>query len=99
MMKYTKIRGVEKEVCTAEQKIAYNIAFANRDYFSRAGFTIADAARAGVEMFCRSHPKSKFDVDAIFSALMSGLEEYYKGPSILWDYESIGKTFPALYLK
>ena len=38
-MKYHKIAGVEKAVCTAEQKIAYNLAFrahiANQSEFDR----------------------------------------------------------------
>ena len=35
MMKMHKIRGVDKKICTAEQKIAYNYAFMYRDVMER----------------------------------------------------------------
>lgn len=99
-MKYHKIKGVDKSVCTAEQKIAYNLAFANREYVIRAGYDTATAANKIVELYQNGYDykPGKYDIDAIFSALLSGLNDYCKHPFIAADFETIGKAFPALYL-
>lgn len=99
-MKYHKIKGVDKSVCTAEQKIAYNLAFAYREYVMRAGYDTATAANKIVELYKSSYDykPGKYDLDAIFSALLAGLKGYCKHPFIATDFETIGKTFPALYL-
>lgn len=99
-MKYHKIKGVDKSVCTAEQKIAYNLAFANREYVIRAGYDTATAANKIVELYKSGYDykPGKYDIDAIFSALLAGLKNYCERPFIATDYETIGKAFPALYL-
>ena len=101
-MKYHKIRGVDKNICTAEQKIAYNLAWANSDYILRAGFTsYADAAQKLVEMYtwAYDYKPGKYDIDSIFCALNTGLKNYINGKQkIFTTYEEIGNAFPALYM-
>ena len=111
-MKYHKIRGVEKSVCTAEQKIAYNIAFRihinHGDEFCAlpTAAAKAEAASSLIHMyigFFREDQERKnskrFDIDAIFSALNAGLSDYLENHFIACDYASIGMAFPAHYLE
>lgn len=96
-MKYHKIRNVPMNVCTAEQKIAYNIAFA---HYEIAGtyHSYAEAAQNFVS-WCKDSIKN-YDIDAVFCALNAGLENYCKAKyRILSSYEEIGRMFPANYLK
>lgn len=107
-IKYHKIPKVDKAVCTAEQKIAYNFAFADCDCLLRLveDGKIRNAAEA-VNTIFRLHDMeticSKYDIDGVFSALMAGIEQYMKNYAARHDflftsYEEIGKAFPALYL-
>lgn len=110
-MKYHKIRGVEKAVCTAEQKIAYNIA-RRLDYykreFDRANAENPGVARGGCVQLAHEgmrlyrmgydYKPNAYDEDAIFSALNAGLYDYMVKPFIATGYDQIGKAFPALYL-
>jgi len=108
-LNYHKIRNIPMEVCTCEQKIAYNLAF-------RAHISYGDKYQQAVKIgFCCPHDLlyqilqtefsaytrqhgGKYDDDAIYSALQSGLSEYLLHPFIASDYEAIGKAFPAHYL-
>lgn len=86
-MKVTKIRNIEKEVCTAEQKIAYNFAFAYECLpLDRAIETMKNSLQR--EEFKR------YDHETIIKAFSNGFEAYknmkYK---ILTDYSDIGKVF------
>lgn len=107
-IKYHKIPGVEKTVCTAEQKIAYNLAFADGDILLRL---VNDGkvknAREAVETIFRLHDMEnitkKYDIDGVFSALLAGIEKYIKNYAerhdfLFTSYEQIGEAFPALYL-
>lgn len=106
---YHKIRNVPLSVCTAEQKIAYNLAFANWDVFKKEyermpcefqkSEVIHTAIKFMIEQYTRTYTDTRYDVDMIFSALNAGLKTYVKGFPILYSYEQIGETFPALYLK
>lgn len=113
-MKYHKIRGVPLNVCTAEQKIAYNIMFAEKDCVLRRMKTVENPAD-GMQLFrnsipvlahkfaadfSRNYPDCRVDIDGVCSALMNGMEKYVLGEKdIAWSYEEIGKMFPALYLE
>lgn len=110
-IKYHKIPKVEKSVCTAEQKIAYNIAWRlhltygdqwkNKDNFCKMAQSdfIHELIRKGLEMWKNAEPNSKYDIDGIFSALNAGLENYFNTKyHIMSSYEEIGKMFPANYL-
>lgn len=98
-MKYHKIRNVPLNVCTAEQKIAYNIAFANYTWIRQTGVNW----RAEIQKICSRYAKDpkfqRYNMDAVQSALYAGFEEYAYYPFIATDYEKIGKAFPALYLE
>lgn len=112
-MKYHKIQNVEKSVCTAEQMIAYNIAFrlhiSYADEFKKvnavnqgeARADCVDLAREGLKWYRMSYSYNpgKYDEDAIFSALLAGLYDYLSNFRIFSSYEDIGKAFPAHYLK
>lgn len=111
-MKYHKICGVEKSVCTAEQMIAYNLAFrahiSFQDEYNKARSVSAACVSALVgEIVALSmknyrsaydYKPGKYDEDAIFSALNAGLSAYLDQPFIASDYATIGKAFPANYL-
>lgn len=112
MMKYHKIRNVPLHVCTCEQKIAYNIAFSEYDRFKNEYFYakencvfeseiasfLAKARDYMIHYYQLSYPDSKYDIDAISSALYNGLRNYIEKPFIASSYEQIGKAFPALYI-
>ena len=109
-MTYHKIKNVEKTVCTAEQKIAYNLAFANHinhgTKYNELSCTIAKEEAVfkmiASDMKCfklsYTYKEGQYNEDAIFSALRSGLKNYMDKPFIANNYEEIGKTFPANYL-
>ena len=110
-MNYHGIRGVKKEVCTAEQKIAYNIAFmwgdvVKKQYnklpmqFQKSGL-IEQYVRKMVSNFRDTYgdKPNKYDIDAIFCALLGGFENYVKaGCPSYRSFEEIGEMFPAAYL-
>jgi len=103
-MKYHKIKSVPLDVCTAEQKIAYNIAFSWRDCWihacgckDAAKYNAARLAQEAIASYKRNYPESKYDIDAIFSALLNGIPAYIEQPFIATSYEQIGRVFPALY--
>lgn len=98
-MKYHKIRNVPLEICTAEQMIAYNIAFANYDWIrTRAFANWRDEIRTICGRYAKDPKFTRYDMDAVQSALLAGFEQYALCPFIASDYEKIGKSFPALYL-
>lgn len=111
-MKYHKIPNVDKSICTAEQKVAYNIATRLdflRDDFNQlnainpgeAKNSCARLAEYGMRLYRQaySYKPDKYNEDAIFSALLAGIYDYMTGRKfIATSYESVGKAFPALYL-
>ena len=88
-MKTHKIRGVEKSVCTAEQKIAYNLAFA---YLHINGWT----PQTAIDIYRKSAEgvKGRYNVEAIEAALLAGADAYRAKPFIAFRYEDIGAAFP-----
>ena len=98
-MKFHKIRGIEKSVCTAEQKIAYNYASADRDWILRSNMELWQylddvAARAQKNAAI----SKKYDIDAIIHCLRQGLVNYLGAKyHILTSYKEIGDMFPSLY--
>ena len=111
-MKYHKIKGLPLTVCTAEQKIAYNIAFrlhiSYQETFNTikttspfdVPFIIRELIERGLKEYQNSfdYKPNQYNLDAIFSALYAGLEKYLTFPFIAKDFEQIGKAFPARYL-
>lgn len=110
-MIYHKIRGVDKSVCTAEQKLAYNIAFriSNDSRYNWAQDASASARSAAeyratadyLHVWTQDHADAanKYSTDAIFCALRAGLHGYLiSGAPIATSYEQVGRMFPANYL-
>jgi hypothetical protein len=107
-MKTIKIRDVDKSVCTAEQKIAYNLAFrAHISYGDKYNSVPADKMirnnviveirDAAMRIFRNECVLGKYNEDAIFCCLNAGLGKYLEKPFIATDYETIGKAFPLNY--
>ena len=84
MKKAHKIRGISLEVCTAEQKLAYELAFTGR--------SLTAGAEKLVEIFGVS---SRFNRETVLEALRAGLDAYRKRPFIACDYREIGEAFPV----
>lgn len=112
-MKYHKIRSVDMDVCTAEQKIAYNIAFTVHinygdrylEIFKEYPRIVSDDFLKGIiqseiKNYVNNYPDSKYNIDAIFASLNYGLRDYLVKEKyhIFTDYETIGRVFPANYL-
>lgn len=105
-----KIPNVDLDVCSAEQKIAYNLAFdchiSYQEDFDRVKVEGTEAAiDAGINTMIQKsiqrvldNPKMKrYDVDAIAHALHTGLRAYMEKPFIATYYSRIGEAFPILY--
>ena len=107
ILKCKKIRGVDKSVCTAEQKIAYNYACR----YANIGKKILNAdapefVKADgyfqVEKLVLNDIKSnealcKYNIDAIIISFRQGFRNYCKNPFIALSYASIGNCFKIPY--
>lgn len=108
-MKYHKIRNVPMSICTAEQKIAYNLAFSYGSNFKKEfdrmpmqlqkSDVVFTAIHFCLKIWGNNEKANKYNIDAIQCALNAGMEDYLKNNCpILASYEEIGKAFPANYL-
>ena len=110
-MKYHKIKNVPLDVCTAEQKIAYNYAFSFRDQINRQISTCkSELQRSDVftyyVFFVQDLIKNndqiikRYNIDAIICAFRAGIRGYINlpGAGIFTSYSDIGTCFPAAYL-
>lgn len=107
MMKMHKIRGVDKEICTAEQKIAYNYAFRYRNIMERirdsdtTAMAKEESYQQVVDWVIRGVKDNgidkKYNIDAIVHCFRNGIKNYLNRFSIITSYEEIGKTFECLY--
>lgn len=100
-MKYHKIRGIDISVCSAEQKIAYNLVSAHYDCVLNGNFHAwPEASHFLVKLYTQGYDykPGKYDIDAIFCAINAGIESFCKKPFIATSYDQIGKAFPAHYL-
>ena len=98
-MKFHKIRGIEKSVCTAEQKIAYNRACADYDWIIRSGMTVDEYIFKATRLLQANETiVKKYNIDAIIHCLRQGIVNYCASKhKILTSYEEIGEKFPSLY--
>ena len=107
ILKCKKISGIEKSLCVAEQKIAYNYAFMYADCGKRiiesdiAAINKADGFYQ-IENIVLNDLKNKeemrkFNIDAIIIAFRNGFETYCKSPFIASDYKSISECFQIPY--
>lgn len=88
-MKTHKIRGVSKSVCTAEQRIAYDLAFS---YLHINDFSV-EAALDIWEVSAQAQ-SGRYNAEAVEAALRAGAEAYRAKPFVAWNHEQIGAAFP-----
>lgn len=106
-IKCKKINGLEKTVCTAEQKIAYNYAFSWCDVYKRkikectTAIQKADVLQDIIDFITadllRREDMKKYNIDAIIIAFRQGFPEYTENFFIATDYIKIGKVFKIPY--
>lgn len=101
-LKTHKIPGIEKEVCTAEQIIAYNLAFAHypsiQDAPTAAEALATAARRRDIALKELQKNGTRYNIDAIFCAYNAGIMDYTNGSHhIFTNYQEVGNAFPLLY--
>ena len=96
-MTFRKIPNVEKDICTAEQKIAYNFAFRYRDFDGQKElFDLLQVVIA--EIKSNEKMMQRYDIDSIIHCLRNGYIDYRRNyPAIITDYKTIGMIFYSLY--
>lgn len=93
---FKKIPNVSKDICTAEQKIAYNFALRYRDFNNQ--LELIDLIYIVVEDIENNPKLKKYNIDSIIHCFRNGYIDYRKNyPSIITDYETIGKVFFSDY--
>lgn len=102
-----KIYDIDKNICTCEQKIAYNYAFSWSDKGKQIlnadtpEFVKAEAIESIIDFVKKDiasrDDMKKYNHDAIIIAFRQGFKKYCKNWFIAADYESIGKAFPIPY--
>ena len=107
VLKCRKISGVDKKVCTCEQKIAYNYAFSWMDVYQRRTKGLSNVADKMVVFqdiidFIIKDIKSKkemqkYNIDAIIVAFRNGFLSYCEDFFIAVDYQKIGEVFKIPY--
>ena len=103
-MKLHKIPGVPMEVCSAEQKIAYNLAF--RLHINRGDECLVlpdERKEKAIEQLSKeamegyrsayTYKPGKYNEEAIFSCLSSSLTKYLEKPFIAASYNQISNIF------
>lgn len=88
-LKTHKIRNVDKSVCCAEQKIAYNLAFC---HLNIGGFSVEKALE--IWRGSAQAAEGRYNAEAIEAALRAGADAYRERPFIASRYEQIGEAFP-----
>ena len=84
-----KIRGVDKAVCSCEQKLAYNYAADFRN-LNLSG------ASAGIMLLKWKEGDTRYNWKAVAHLLSMHLDKYRAAKyHILTSYEAIGKMFPV----
>lgn len=106
-LKCGKIRGVDKSICTCEQKIAYNYAFSWVDAYQRRTKGLSNVSDKSVVFqdiidFIIKDIKSKkemqkYNIDAIIVAFRNGFLPYCEDFFITVDYQKIGEVFKIPY--
>ena len=106
-IKCHKIRGVEKETCSAEQAIAYSFArmyggFGHRIVNSNAPEFIKDGKFAEIEQWVMEgldleYSPRRLNFDGVLIAFRQGFRNFCEKPFIVTNYADIGKAFPIPY--
>lgn len=101
-VKYHKIPKVEKSVCTAEQMIAYNIAWRNQyllsDYEKAENKKqlAVDTTKQMMSNYRNAYDYTgKYNEEAIEYALLHGIETYASTKCrVLFHYSEVSEMFP-----
>ena len=106
-IKCHKIRGVEKETCSAEQAIAYSFArmyggFGHRIVNSDDPEFIKDGEFAEIEQWVMEgldleYSPRRLNFDGVLIAFRQGFRNFCAKPFIATNYADIGKAFPISY--
>lgn len=98
-MKFHKIKGIDKNICTCEQKIAYNFAFADYEWAMHSDMELQEYLDNVTQRIKNNTDiMKKYDIDAIIHCLRQGFINFCKAEChILSSYEDIGKMFSPLY--
>ena len=104
--KCKKIKNVDKQICTAEQKIAYNFAFMWVDIGKKikasdnaefAKSELYHTIEKSVLNSLRDEKFNKYNLDAIIVAFRNGFRKYCENYFIAADYKCIGECFEIPY--
>lgn len=85
-----KIPGILKNVCNAEQKIAYNFLFARHETPKHKALDMIQR-QLSEEQYTTF---KKYDIDLIYHYILQSYERYmqHNNTGILWSYEEIGSV-------
>lgn len=107
ILKCRKIRGIDKNVCTCEQKIAYNYAFAWVDTYKRRvnnlisaidkSIVFQDIINFIIKDIDSKEEMKKYNIDAIIISFRNGFLSYCENPFVATDYSIIGEVFNIPY--
>ena len=100
MLKTHKIPGIEKAICTAEQKICYNFCFSwtinphEKDYVVACIKKQIQGEKDGTITSIHPINWDKYNTDLIIELINMHFERYAEtNQKIFSDYESLGKFF------
>lgn len=106
-IKCKKLNGVEKSICTCEQKIAYNYAFSWCDTYKRRtkdctteiqkAEVFRDIIDTITKDILRREDMKKYNIDAIIIAFRQGFKNYCNDFFIASNYSKIGEVFKIPY--
>ena len=109
MYKSHKIRGIEKAICNAEQKIAYNYLFSWATGTHEKNYALsciqrelsAKANGTYNELYNPLHPAiGNYDYDLVYHYILQSWDRYIEqGKPIFASYESIGRVVYSDYFK
>lgn len=106
-IKCRKISGVEKNICTCEQKIAYNYAFSWCDTYKRkvkectTEIQKSEVFQNIIDIITKDvlqrKDMEKYNTDAIIISFRQGFIDYCNNFFIASNYKKIGEVFKIPY--
>lgn len=105
-MIYHKIYHINKTVCTAEQKIAYNYGFSYYDIFEKIKKnnniqSVETETNKLIDLIAKNMEQdnkiNKYNIDAIVYCLRYSITNNIYHGQVFTNYSDIGKSFPLLY--
>lgn len=92
-----KIPRIDKSICNAEQKIAYNLLFAHFDIERSKAIDLIQKKLSREEQTTFK----KFDIDLIYHYCLQSIDRHrsHNNTGILWNFEEIGAVIYSDYYK